>query len=273
MFRLTWMAVLGAVLTAGPLAAADLARVERRIRKEPAYQTKAPKYGLLVFGPEAADRVWLVLDGDTLYVDRNGDGDLTEPGEKVVADKGRDPAEYGYDFEVGEVRVGGKVHKGLRVSFTPLTFYAGNPALANYAPLHAALKADPKALAASVAVDVESACLKGGGLGGRLTYKAGFHDLDGVFQFGDRPAQAPIVHLDGPLQITFYGERPTLRLAREDDLVLVVGTPGRGPGTFAMLDYEQTIPEKLYPQIEITFPAARPGDPSPRQHCELKERC
>ncbi len=30
---------------------------------------------------------WLVRDGDTLYVDRNGNGDLTEPGEKVAAEK------------------------------------------------------------------------------------------------------------------------------------------------------------------------------------------
>ncbi len=51
--------------------------IDRSIRKEPGYQTKSPKYGLLLFGMEGNDRVWLVLDGDTLYVDRNGDGDLT----------------------------------------------------------------------------------------------------------------------------------------------------------------------------------------------------
>jgi hypothetical protein len=61
-----------------PASAVDLAKIDRRIGKEPAYQAK-PQYCLLVFGPEAGFRVWLVLDGDVLYVDRNGNGDLTEP--------------------------------------------------------------------------------------------------------------------------------------------------------------------------------------------------
>src|ERR1700732_1954245 len=71
---------------AGPGMAADLSKIDRTIAKEPKYQSK-PKYCLLVFGPEAKTRVWLVLDGDVLYVDRNGNGDLTEAGERVTADK------------------------------------------------------------------------------------------------------------------------------------------------------------------------------------------
>jgi hypothetical protein len=49
----------------------DYDKVERRLTKEPAYQTKIPKYALLLFGPKARLRVWVVLDGETLYVDRN----------------------------------------------------------------------------------------------------------------------------------------------------------------------------------------------------------
>jgi hypothetical protein len=275
MGRTYLMAALAAWLAAGSLPAADLGKIDRTIRKEPAYQSKAPRYGLLVFGPQAADRVWLVLDGDTLYVDRNGNGDLTEPGEKIAAkvSKAQDPAEVGYTFEVGDLAVGGKVHKGLIVNFPRLSLYANNPAFAQFSPLHAALKADPKAMAALVSVEVESSRLKGGGIDGRLSYLAGFYDLDGVLQFADRPADAPIVHFDGPLQVTFYGERPTLRLSRDEDVVLVVGTPGHGPGTLAMLAYEGAIPEKLNPKVEITFPAAAMGD-SPVKECyELKQRC
>src|SRR5262249_50065817 len=58
---------------------ADLTKIDRTIAKEPAYKSR-PKYCLLVFGPEAKTRVWLVLDGDRLYVDRNGNGDLTDDG-------------------------------------------------------------------------------------------------------------------------------------------------------------------------------------------------
>ena len=61
-------AFMCAVFLSATLAGADLTKVDRSIKKEPAYQTKSPKYCLLVFGPEAKTRVWLVLDGDTLYI-------------------------------------------------------------------------------------------------------------------------------------------------------------------------------------------------------------
>lgn len=64
------------------VTAADLTKMDQTIRKEPSYQGK-PRYCLLVFGPETKTRVWLVVDGDVLYVDRNGNGDLTEPNEKA----------------------------------------------------------------------------------------------------------------------------------------------------------------------------------------------
>jgi hypothetical protein len=97
-------------------------------KKEPVYQT-APKYLLLAFGPNATARVWLVLDGDRLFVDRNGNGDLTEPGEKIAPklDKLRDPAEFGYRFEIGDVEVDGKVHKGLSVLVKPLSLLGQYP--------------------------------------------------------------------------------------------------------------------------------------------------
>src|SRR5262245_16073774 len=76
--------LIAALLFATPLVAADLTKIDRRIGREPAYQSQ-PHYCLLVFGPEVKTRVWLVHDGDTLYVDRNGDGDLTGAGEKVAA--------------------------------------------------------------------------------------------------------------------------------------------------------------------------------------------
>jgi hypothetical protein len=64
-------------LTVVPASAVDYAQIDRTLAKEPAYQSKSPEYALLLFGPEAKLRVWVVLDGETLFVDRNGDGDLT----------------------------------------------------------------------------------------------------------------------------------------------------------------------------------------------------
>lgn len=75
-------ALLLTASTAVSGTAADLTKIDRTIQKEPSYQGK-PKYCLLVFGAEAKTRVWLVVDGDVLYVDRNGNGDLTERDEKA----------------------------------------------------------------------------------------------------------------------------------------------------------------------------------------------
>ena len=71
----------------------DLGKLDRTIRKQPAYTVKQPLYGLLVFGPKADKRVWIVLDKskpdtdhyDVLYVDRNADGDLTTSDKRLVA--------------------------------------------------------------------------------------------------------------------------------------------------------------------------------------------
>src|SRR5690242_3715436 len=75
-------ALITALLWGSGAGAVDLTRVDRTIRHEPVYKAR-PKYCLLVFGPKAKQRVWLVLDGNVLYVDRNGNGDLTEKGKRV----------------------------------------------------------------------------------------------------------------------------------------------------------------------------------------------
>jgi hypothetical protein len=71
------------MLAASPAAAtaADPLKVERGPAEEPAYRGE-PKYCLLAFGPEAKARVWAVRDDNALYVDLNGNGDLTEKGER-----------------------------------------------------------------------------------------------------------------------------------------------------------------------------------------------
>lgn len=55
----------------------DLSQVDRTLKKRATFKNK-PLYSLLAFGPSANVRVWVVLDGTDLYVDRNGDGELTD---------------------------------------------------------------------------------------------------------------------------------------------------------------------------------------------------
>jgi hypothetical protein len=71
--------------------AADLSKIDRTIKKEPAYKGK-PKYGLLVFGSEAKTKLWIILDGTDLYVDKNGDGALTA--EECFRQDGRELKEF-----------------------------------------------------------------------------------------------------------------------------------------------------------------------------------
>jgi hypothetical protein len=265
--------IFGACCLSFSLAADAPLKIDRTIGKEPVYKSKAPKYGLLVFGPQAKDRIWLVLDGDTLYVDRNGDGDLTDPGEKIEAEKkaGRDPEEDGYTFEVGEVTVGGRTHKGLSVYSRPLKRYTDG-SLGKRADVKAALAKDSKAVVVTVGIDVDVPKIKGAGVGGRVVFLAGPIDLYGPLQFSDVPGKAPAIRLGPPFEITFYSSRPTLRAGRESDFVLVVGSPGVGPGTFAMVGYEGTIPNDAKPLVELALPV-KGKHPAIDLKTPIKDRC
>jgi hypothetical protein len=65
-------------------AIVDLTKIDRKITKEPKYESK-PYYALLAFGPAAEKRVWLILDGDVLYIDRNGNGNFTDDGARILS--------------------------------------------------------------------------------------------------------------------------------------------------------------------------------------------
>src|SRR3954453_14170647 len=108
MSRRTALALALPLLAAPAAGAADLAAARRPPAKEPAYKNP-PRYCLLVFGPEAKTAVWLVQDGDTLYVDRNGNGDLTDAGERVALKQGSKDFRQ---FEAGDLADGPRSHTG-----------------------------------------------------------------------------------------------------------------------------------------------------------------
>jgi RNA polymerase sigma factor (sigma-70 family) len=254
-------------------AADELKDVPRTIKKEPVYKTKNPRYCLLVFGPEAKDRVWLVHDGDTLYVDRNGNGDLTEPDKKVIGTLAEPLAtdKAYYIFNVDELPVGGRAHKYLTVVASKLA--RSHNSVESRVNARAALAADPNARAYTVSIELDWPWMKGKGVGGRVNQWAGPADVDGALLFGDKPADAPVIHFGGPLKVTFEAEPPKLKLGWKNTAILVVGAPGRGPGTLAMLAYDGTIPDAAVPVVDAVFPPARAGEPSVQCRYELKERC
>ncbi len=255
-----------AVLLLAPLAqAADLAKVERRIAREPAYRTRTPKYCLLVFGLDARTRVWLVQDGDTLYVDRNGNGDLTEPGERVEIKQKSDTYR---SFEVGDLTLGGLTHTGLSVT----QIKASPESVANDQEWQRIKKSGPEPWTWWVRITAQ----RGGDDKRDLPRKVGYvinGDGAGMLLFADKPQQAPIIHLNGPFTLALQDRKQRLIAGEKTMLQVGVGPQGVGPGTFAFVLYPKTIPEDVYPEAEITFPAGAPGRGAIKRKWTLKQRC
>jgi len=258
---LAW--VLCAAFAAAEGRAADLTAIDRKLAVEPAY-TSQPKYCLLVFGPGANTRVWLVQDGGLLYVDRNGNGDLTEPGEQVTASpKQSDADERVYLFEAGGIEDGALEHKNLlvRVSKLDSTDDAAKEYLADY----------PDARGYWIRLDVELPGRKGAGVGGRVEQLVSHSDAQGYLRWADRPEDAPIIHFGGPWQVVLSGHH-RFTVDRETDIYLTLGTAGLGPGTTSCVAYEGVVPPDVTPTVEIVY-AANPGEAPFKELYELKRRC
>jgi hypothetical protein len=251
---------------AAPSSAADLGKVDRTLRKEPAYKGQ-PQYCLLVFGPEAKTRVWLVRDGDTLYVDRDGSGDLTDPAARVPCARRQVSA----PLELSWFYVGGAgAYKHLVVgSFT----------------LKKELMKDPRDRAFArtrTGRELGRYC--------RIWVEAGGPCQHAAVLLAGRPADAPVVHFGGPL-VLLPPDGLTLSPGKEADLTVRVGTPGRGRGRDGKAVVTTTfcepfpreeggppvstrsIPADVHPVAEIAFPNRQAGGPPVRTRVVLRQRC
>jgi hypothetical protein len=237
------LALAALVLGAAPVAPAvaadvDLSKVERRLAKEPAYQTTAPKYCLLVFGAEAATRVWIVMDGDVLYIDRNGNGDLTDDGEKVKIDRPKGQGE----------------NVGVSIDAGAVTAKAGVPANT---------KIEVTQFGERTYVECNAE--------GRARQYAG-RDAKGLLRFAERPSDAPVVHFGGPIALAPDEPYTLERGDKPTEFYAFLGTPGLGAGAFASMGYGE-VPRDVHPVAEFTFPAKQAGQPPPTLKVVLKQRC
>jgi hypothetical protein len=273
-----WVSAVAAALwfLPGAAAPADLTKVQRAIAKEPAYASKQPRYCLLVFGPQAATRVWLVIDGDFLYIDRNGNGDLTEPGERVrfaaFRAAGEGPIAEAREAEAGVVWEGKLKHERLVVKQQRVrkSYTAKEPW---EVALLAGVDKGGDDLVYQVSVFLEIRPRSGDPIriAGRVHQSAGT-DGAGFLQFADRPEAAPVVHFRGPLQMGLHVPQRLPLGAEGGNLEALVGTPGLGKGTFAAVSYDGLITAGASPVAEIEFPAASGGSLS-RARYILPHRC
>jgi hypothetical protein len=206
--------------TAVNACGADLTKIDRTIAKEPVYKAK-PKYCLLVFGPEAKTRVWLARDGDILYADRNGNGDLTEVRERFVA-----APITGSSGDTGRVwNVGDVTGPGGKVIYTGLTV----------SDISEALDSEFRSRGLGITVNVpigSTRAIQSAGSDVRPT--EGYN-----LRFADRPNDAPVIHFGGPLRIMLVQpERFTagIKAGQRYQLKARVGTPGLDKDTAAIMD-------------------------------------
>ncbi len=248
------------ILWAASAQAADLTKIERRLTKEPVYQAK-PKYCLLVFGPEAKTKVWLIIDGDTLYVDRNGNGDLTEKDERIDLPKYKKEEDSSSALIAGQREAkAGNIHDG-RFLHTDLEITQARLNL-DYKPtdpdeqsFKRFAQSAPDGILYTVSLAVETRSGRG-----RVQFTA-VADTQGFLAFTDRLENAPVIHFDGPLQMGLQPLQKLLGGDKPTELHCWVGTPGLGVGTFAALVYVTKpgfVPDECHPTAEIEFPGIKP---------------
>ncbi len=224
---------------ADPLVPDSLAKIDRNILKRPKFTSDQPGYLLLAFGPDAGFKVWVVLDGETLFVDANGNGDLTDD-EPVRFNPAQSTPPKAYVFEAKGVGAA-KEEKKWTLGVSTLAVGASQPA----AILTAVRDGSPP-------------------------QKVGPTD----FRFTDTPDAARVVHFGSKV----LAVRPSLTMpsvlevGKAADFRVQVGTPGVGAGSFASVGNDG-VPKNSNPMAEFTLPPAKPGEKPVVLKVELKERC
>lgn len=197
----------------------DYPKLERRIAKHPEW-VAAPRFALFVFDLAGTHRVWAVADKssaaaeyyDVLYLDLDGDGDVTSTEERFVGKVNPKAAAAGMAMaiRVGDVPVPGTdlVHKDFLVSTSPKAGRSG---------FWFRMKWNGQ------------------------TEMSGGYSLAGIDTtvWGDAPKTAPVFRPcpDAPLHFATWGEAElTLTAGGEAHINVVAGNRGSGPNTLAVVD-------------------------------------
>jgi hypothetical protein len=265
------IALVGSALLAASVSAADLEKIDRKLVKEPAYRSKA-KYCLLVFGPEAKTRAWLVLDGDILYIDRHADGDLTHPDDRLHVHRvTKDPPNY----QSSETKVFLDVIPPGQDDGRDAPTLKGNT---RYTRLWVS-QSLPREEGAPPAEDQKEYLERL-----RHHYTTVYLRIDSKYRqmgwacFSERPQDAPILHFDGPLTFGFgqnFGpfKQPALvRGPNPCELMVNLITPGLGKDAVVTMD-TRYVPSDVDPVADIEFPSKQPGGKPIKSRVVLKKRC
>jgi hypothetical protein len=239
---LSLLATMSLMALAAAAEPPDLGQISRKIAKQPSYTAK-PLYGLYAFGPQAKTLVWVVVDKsdvakaeyDVLYFDRNANGDLTEPGERI--ERGSRQG----NFEIGEFKdpLTGDVHTELSISrrheadgsmFLRMKWQGQHAMMGGYA-----------------------------------------EDAGPYTQFAATADEAPILWLDASGSFSFQRWiRDELPIGSQGDVRVFLGHQGRGKNTFCAVT-DTFLPAGVAVRATLIYTDAR-GKEQQAVH-ELKERC
>jgi hypothetical protein len=206
----------------------DFAKVERKIAKEPKY-VASPLYALFLFGPKGETKVWAVLDKsekklawyDVLYLDKNADGDLTDPKERFEGKYRQELARAGMAMTIhaGDLIVPGTKERMVSLRFSTIR------------------KTGRKGIWFTMKWRGKET-ISGG------STKTGMDSTT----WARSPAKAPILRptAEGPLAFAIWGgpKVPVLRIGASTRLSFTVGNPGSGPDTLCYLDDKFLTPGK-----------------------------
>ena len=221
----------------GPASARDIELRSTPV-KEPAY-VATPKYCLLALDAAADVKVWMVEDGQRLFLDKNANGDLTDDGPPIEPSKARGLGTKQWDSNYeGDAITPGDGSRHTNFDLRRWNYGEGE---------------DSYGLSLLV--------------GGKMHAYAGWF---GTFWSAKRET-APIIHLGGaftphPLRMDHIIIGTKLKR-------FSVGfrNPGSGSGAQSRLSTE-ALPPGSVPKVQIEWPTADGGSPVRTTHL-LNERC
>jgi hypothetical protein len=218
-----------------------LETVERKIVKEPNY-TSTPRYALLVLGTKAEAKIWMVEDGNVLYVDKNGNGDLTDDGPPIPQSKIRT-----FQSDKGACR-------DCQYVLDELQPLGGSPQT-NFCLRHWNYGENEDEYGLSLTLD------------GKVPMYAGWFDTF----WADSPEKVPLIHFGGPLKPKLLRAERFVLGSTLPRLSIAFLNPGSGKGATSYLSIE-ALPETTVPEVRIDWPV-KEGDAPVRTYELLKSRC
>ena len=210
---------------------------DRTIIKEPAYHS-TPKYSLATLG-NGDVKVWMIEDGQRLFIDKNANGDLTDDGPPLEPSKVRHLDASRWDFEYSLEAI--TPSNGSRHTNFVLRRWNYNEERDSYG--------------LSLSVD------------GQMPMYAGWF---GTFWSTNRE-KAPVIHFGGPFTPKLLRRNEFTIGETGLRLSLCFLNPGSGPGAESRLSID-ALPRFVVPELKIEWPTAGGSDLLRTSH-QLMQRC